>query len=160
MQIKYFLLAVSTILVVYVQAQSFIQLNDGVCHVFCKKRCGFDLMDSGNWFKRLKAEYQNDEETYSALIDDMVNYIYNTHEYLQANRIDNVLNDTLKIKGLFMQDCPLIKFDRYTLDISKINAPYVYVLYEKGKKPYLIKDITLSEEEIDAYFKIKPSQNL
>lgn len=64
------------------------------------------------------------------------------------------VNEWEKTTILFGDEINIEFFGDYPLEVSKIDSPFIFILYQKGKKPYVIQDILMSEDEINTYFNI------
>ncbi|TLD84110.1 hypothetical protein LS69_009990 [Helicobacter sp. MIT 05-5294] len=116
------------------------------CKVICDK-CGFYVSQTGNYFDKLKALNENEDDYYTAM-DDWVYYLYNTEEYLKVNGVN------ANFYASSVEKCPTLIFGDYSLEVSKIDSPFVFIIYQEGKMPHIIEDIVMSEYEINAYFNI------
>lgn len=122
------------------------KLAEQNCKVVCEK-CGFYGEQTGDYYERLKASNDSNDSFYDGM-EHWIDYLYNTMEYLDANKIDS------NFYVFSVEKCPILTFETDSLEISKIDSPFIFILYQKGKSPYIIKDITMSEYEINAYFGI------
>ena len=116
------------------------------CRILCEK-CGFYATQTENYFDKLKTSSNNEDDFYTAM-DDWAHYLYSANEYLSANEIET------NFYAIKVEECKTLIFQSHSLEISKIDSPYIFILYQKGKKPYKLKDIAMPENEINAYFNI------
>ncbi|TLD80357.1 hypothetical protein LS70_009220 [Helicobacter sp. MIT 11-5569] len=116
------------------------------CKVICDK-CGFYVSQTGNYFNKLKALNENEGDYYIAM-DDWVYYLYKTEEYLRVNGIN------ANFYASSAEKCPTLIFGNYSLEVSKIDSPFIFIIYQKGKKPHVVQNIVMSEDEINAYFNL------
>lgn len=119
------------------------------CKVICEK-CGFYVWQTEDYFKKLKASNENEDDFYIAM-DDWVHYLYVTEKHLEVNGIGEKFYSSF-VKTI--EKCPTLFFGDYPLEVGKIDSPFIFILYQKGKKPYVIQDIVMSEDEINAYFNL------
>ena len=113
--------------------------------VDCDK-CVIGVGFTSDEVERFKKE--KGEDDFYVLADDANYYSYVLMKYLEANGIE--------YKHVSRLESPHIKlvFPNASIDIKKLNWLYEYYLYQKGKKPYRLKDIAMPENEINAYFNI------
>lgn len=116
------------------------------CRILCEK-CGFYAIQTENYFKKLKISNNNEDDFYTAM-DDWVYYLYSAEDYLRVNGIKT------NFYAIHVEECETLTFQSYSLEISKIDSPYIFILYQKGKKPYKLMDISAPEDEINTYFNI------
>ncbi|MCX2683875.1 hypothetical protein OQH60_08410 [Campylobacter sp. MIT 21-1685] len=116
------------------------------CKVICEK-CGFFVSQTNDYLDEYKASYENEDDFY-IVMDDWIHYLFKTEDYLKVNGIE------ANLYGEDIKECPTLTFGEYSLEVSKIDSYFIFILYEKGKKPYVIQDIVLSEDEINTYFNI------
>lgn len=116
------------------------------CRILCEK-CGFYATQTESYFERLKISNNNENDFYTAM-DDWTYYLDSVGNYLRANGIET------NFYAIPIKECETLIFQGYSLQISKINSPYIFILYQKGKKPYKLMDIAAPEKEINEYFNI------
>ncbi|WP_245945866.1 hypothetical protein [Helicobacter didelphidarum] len=115
------------------------------CEISCDK-CGFYITQSSHYFEEIKKQ---NEEDYFVMMDDFTNYLYSTKLYLQKNSIDSAF------KSLSINECPILQFGNFSLEISNIQSPYIFIIYQKDKTPEILQDIGMPEEQINKYFNLK-----
>ncbi|EEO24459.2 MULTISPECIES: hypothetical protein [Helicobacter] len=116
------------------------------CKILCKK-CGFYARQTEGYFEKLKISNDNEDDFYTAM-DDWAHYLYSARDYLRANGIKT------NFYAVDVKECGILIFQNYSLEINKIDTPYIFILYQKGKKPYKLMDISAPEDEINTYFNI------
>lgn len=145
--LRFFLVSVLILVNIYAKEDSNPKLAiDTECRVICEK-CGFYVWQTDDYFKKLKASNENEDDYYSAM-EHWMDYTYLTSEYLAANDIEAFFRNPK------VEQCHALIFGTYTLEVSKIDSPFIFIIYQKGKKPHIIQDITIPEDEINSYFNI------
>ncbi|MBD5165204.1 MAG: hypothetical protein HDT10_05205 [Helicobacter sp.] len=90
------------------------------------------------------------EDNFYIVADDANYYSYKLREYIKANGIE------YKHISRLEEDYTRVIFPNAVIEIKdrEKDSIMVYYMYEKGKKPYVIQDIVMPEDEINAYFNI------
>lgn len=121
----------------------FAQAKDFV--VDCDK-CVIEVSFTDDEVNRFKQEMG--EENFYVVADDANYYACTLREYLEINGIE------LKyVTRLTSHHIKLI-FPNANIDITKLKWLYEYYLYQKGKKPHKLMNISAPEDEINKYFDI------
>lgn len=122
---------------------SFAQAKDFV--VDCDK-CVIEVIFTDEEVEHFKKEMG--EENFYTLADDANYYAYALREYLKSNG--------LKIKHISRLNTHYARliFPNANIDITKLKWLYEYYLYQKGKKPHKLMNISAPEDEINKYFDI------
>lgn len=100
-----------------------------------------------SYFDKLKASSNSEDDFYTAM-DDWAHYLYSAKDYLRTNGIKT------NFYAIDVKECQTLIFQNYSLEINKIDSPYIFILYQKGKKPYKLMGISAPEDEINTYFNI------
>lgn len=114
--------------------------------VNCDK-CVIGVSFTDEEVERFKKE--KGEDGFYDTADDANYYGYMLREYLKANGIEYK-----RISRLETHYTKLV-FPDESIDIAKLHWIYEYYLYQKGKKPYKLMDISAPQEQINVYFEIK-----
>lgn len=141
--LKYCIVFVSVIFSLY---GNDIKIVHKDCRILCEK-CGFYATQTEGYFKNLKLS-SNDEDDFYTAMDDWAYYLDSVGNYLRANGIET------NFYAIPVEECKALTFQSYSLEISKIDSPYIFIFYQKGKKPHKLIDILAPEDEINAYFNI------
>ena len=113
--------------------------------VNCDK-CVIEIGFSDEEAERFKKEMG--EEDFYVAADDANYYAYTLSKYLETNGIE--------FKHVARLDSHRTKlvFPNESINIANLKWLYEYYLYQKGKKPYKLMDISAPEDEINKYFNI------
>lgn len=89
------------------------------------------------------------EDNFYDAADDANWYSYKLVEYIEANGIEFKHISRLEV------DYKKVIFPNATIEIKERKGNiYEFFMYEKGKKPTIIQDFVMPQDEINAYFNI------
>ena len=113
--------------------------------VNCDK-CVIEISFTDEEVEQFKKE--KGEDGFYVAADDANYYAYTLRKYLEANDIESK-----HISRLETHYTKLV-FPNESIDIARLHWVYEYYLYQKGKKPYKLMDISAPQDEINTYFNI------
>lgn len=116
------------------------------CSVICQE-CGLLYKQSYDFEDNFKKQFKSNADYSDNYIAIISQRLVKIQVKLDSMGIKNLSNS---LTGPNVSDCPNLNFDGYILQ-AQPNL-YTYILYKKGKKPHILKDLKNPNIEIEEYF--------
>lgn len=116
------------------------------CSVICQE-CGLLYTQSNDFEDNFKKQFKSNADYLDNYIAIISQRLVKIQVKLDSMGIANLSNS---LTGPNVSDCPNLNFDGYILQ-AQPNLD-TYILYKKGKKPHILKDLKNPNKEIEEYF--------